>query len=523
MAYFDAVFRLSWPTGLCLLLGPLATLDAQATEVISAAPEKIEVVIYSSAVEFSGDIGDGGPQSGVAMIRETRTVDLPAGVSTLKLIGTAESIIPQTAALEELPGQVTETNFNFDLMGPGELLSKSIGASVHLYRTDKNTGKVTEHSAILRAAPEGIVLEVDGKLTALNCNDPNEKIVFDSIPPTLMAKPTLAVTVTTQEAGRYPLTLSYLVSGLRWRANYVARLNAHANTLDLGAWITLSNQLETTFVDAPVHVMAGDIAFDPSVTMAPPVHSLPVQTNCWRSGRFVGPKTRQSSLAMPMPSPYALEEIAVTAQKRVAMVELGDLKFYTLPEPTTIAARQTKQVRLLDQHAVTFSRIYGFNLREEPDVADTANATTITLRLTNDKKSGLGIPLPGGVVSVFQPDPAGIDVLAGEQGIGNTPIGATVEIPVALSQAVWVQSRVLSDVHYPNAQSAQHRLQVEAQIGNDKDEAVTVELNERSPRIVQESDHHHPVSGKTRWSFTLQAGERRRLVYTVETRPSQDE
>ena len=31
--------------------------------------------------------------------------------------------------------------------------------------------------------------------------------------------------------------------------------------------------------------------------------------------------------------------------------ELGDYKLYTLPEPTTVAARQTKQVAFLDQHA----------------------------------------------------------------------------------------------------------------------------------------------------------------------------
>ena len=57
-----------------------------------------------------------------------------------------------------------------------------------------------------------------------------------------------------------------------------------------------------------------------------------------------------------------VDEIIVTGsrvtRKLAEQGELGDYKIYTLPEPTTVAARQTKQVRFLDQPSVTYERVY---------------------------------------------------------------------------------------------------------------------------------------------------------------------
>ena len=38
--------------------------------------------------------------------------------------------------------------------------------------------------------------------------------------------------------------------------------------------------------------------------------------------------------------------------------QLGDLKLYRVPEPTTVASRQSKQVRLLDRTSIPFTRLY---------------------------------------------------------------------------------------------------------------------------------------------------------------------
>ena len=49
--------------------------------------------------------------------------------------------------------------------------------------------------------------------------------MFDAAPPGLTATPTLSAVVEAPHAGRYVIRLSYLATGLRWSADYVARLS----------------------------------------------------------------------------------------------------------------------------------------------------------------------------------------------------------------------------------------------------------------------------------------------------------
>ena len=79
------------------------------------------------------------------MVSETRTVDVPAGISTIVFRGVADAIVPQTAAIEGLPAALLESNFDYDLLTPGAVIAKSHGERVQLVRTD------TSHRAHDRA------------------------------------------------------------------------------------------------------------------------------------------------------------------------------------------------------------------------------------------------------------------------------------------------------------------------------------------------------------------------------------
>ena len=54
--------------------------------------------------------------------------------------------------------------------------------------------------------------------------------------------------------------------------------------------------------------------------------------------------------------------------QEVQQEQLGDLKLYRVPERTTLASRQSKQVRLMDQSGIPVDTIYGADLGE--DTAD---------------------------------------------------------------------------------------------------------------------------------------------------------
>jgi hypothetical protein len=241
----------------------LAFAAPAVADVVSPAPEAVTVTVYRdrpmSAEQLRSE--DDDDTSGLAMITETRTVDLPAGRTRVSFEGVADEIIPASAKLEGLPGRLIEHDFDYDLLSPGALIERSLGQGVTLRRTNPKTGKVTEEAATLRSGPDGVVVvTAAGGVEALGCGAGPQALVFDHLPPGLADKPTLSVVADTPAAGRYQLKLSYLTVRMSWSADYVARLAPDERSLDLTGWLTLSNRTGDSFAGAPTSVVAGALS-----------------------------------------------------------------------------------------------------------------------------------------------------------------------------------------------------------------------------------------------------------------------
>src|SRR4030095_15355614 len=172
------------------------------SDLVSPGPESVRVTIYrnpdDSVTPYEDEEQydfDYASASGLAMVSETRTVDVPAGTSTIVFRAVADAIVPQTAAIEGLSAAILESNFDYDLLTPGAVIAKSHGEHVQLVRTDTATGRTTARDAILRTGPDGIVLDGDGTTEVLNCSGLNEKLVFPRVPPGLADEPRLSMTV----------------------------------------------------------------------------------------------------------------------------------------------------------------------------------------------------------------------------------------------------------------------------------------------------------------------------------------
>src|SRR5690606_7916058 len=252
------------------------------------------------------------------------------------------------------------------------LMEKSVGEVVRVVRTNPATGEQVEKAAVIRAGGQGTVLEIDGQFEALDCSGQTERVVFDRVPEGLGDQPTLSVRTRAERAGRHTVTLAYLTTGLQWSADYVARLNPTDGTLDLTGWVTLANFGGTGFPDAPVQVVAGTLRKDAGTVPVEPVVRYQ-QNQCWPQGTTtlgsgLEPTYKEDRMEYgapppppPPPAPMAMRsavaEIIVTGNRVARQGELGDYKIYTLPEPTTVAARQTKQVRFLEREGVAYERL----------------------------------------------------------------------------------------------------------------------------------------------------------------------
>jgi len=467
-------------------------------------------------------------KKGLILVTETRTVTLPAGRHTLRFDAVADGLIPQSAAVEGLPGGAIERNYDYALLSPGTLLERSLNQPVGIVRTNRKTGRQTAESAIVRQGPNGVVLQTATGVEALGCSGGAERLVFDHIPAGLSDKPSLSTLIDVPTATTAQLTLSYLAIGVNWQADYVARIAPDGKTLDLTGWLTLVNSSGTSFVDAPTQAVAGKLSRVP--VNIPKADTSAIQRACWpmdttTHGRSPPPPP-PPFLQPPMPVPpvmamagAAREEITVTAQraKLAEQSDLGDYKLYTLPEPVTVAARQTKQVAFLDQKGVVFQRLYVALVDPWTDYEDAGPVRPdVVLRLENKTANGLGKPLPAGALSAFE-TVGGRPAFAGEQAVRDVPVGEPLDLTIGQAMDVRARPRLVADGKHGKNRV---RRTYEVDLSNAKTIPVTFELRQNPDvpmfRVVSEPARHDIRQGQVAWRIPLAPGETRTFRYVIE-------
>ena len=341
----------------------------------------------------------------LALVKDQRTLTLPKGEHSIAFMGVSGKIRPETALLRNTQDHagisIIEQNFDFDLLTPQSLLEKSLGKTIQIVRTNPATGQETTRSAKVLSTVGGLVVEINGQVET----NPEGRFIFSELPPSLRAQPTLTTQVDNKLDGNNRYELSYLTGGLSWSADYVAELTGD-NRLDLASWVTLSNYSDTEYKNANVQLVAGEIN---------QVSSQP------RAERFLA------------------KEMDATVQRAAPLVEdFSEYKLYTLPQKTSLANNQTKQVALFNASSVATNQTLEFSDNRinrysvENNTKEKLNPT-LKLNLTNDKKSNLGMALPKGIVRVYQRDSQGNAQFVGEDSIDHTAENESIALTLGKS------------------------------------------------------------------------------------------
>jgi len=519
------------------LIGALAlaaALPSHAATIASPAPDKVAITLYRD--------GDGpfqslepwqraqAAQKGLILVSETRTVDLPAGRHVIRFDGVAEGLIPQSAAVEGLPGKAIERNYDYALLSPGTLIERSLGQPIKVVRTNRRSGRQQTVDATLLQGPDGLMVRTADGVEALGCSGGPERLVLARAPDGLTDKPSLSTVVDVPSTMRAKLTVSYLALGVNWQADYVAAIHPDGKHLDLTGWLTLVNSGGSRFEDAPTQAVAGKLSRQ--YVRVDRGQAKPIVRACWpMDTTHVGkPPPRPQMAYAPAPPPLPIpavmaragaEEIVVTAQraKLATQSNLGDYKLYTLPEPVTLNARQTKQVAFLDQKNVVFQRLYAVEMDSYNDYDDEDEALIVpdvVLRLENKTANGLGKPLPSGALSAIE-TANGRPAFAGEQAVRDVAVGEPLDLVIGGAMDVRARPRLIEDRAVAKDRV---RRAYEVDLSNAKTVPVTIELrqNPDAPRfkVVSEPARHELRNGKVAWRVTLAPGESRTFRYAIE-------
>ena len=420
---------------------------AQEAALIAEAPHAVSVTVYRAPWRESGSMELNDLQ-GFALITETRTVRLPAGLSRLRFEGVADGIEPVSAIISGLPEGVIEKNRDARILSPAALFESAVGKQVELRRTNRKTGKVERLVGTVLSDANGVTFQSAQGIEALRCSGLPETFSFEPSAD-LSAKPTLSVLVKSHAELTREVTLSYLASGFDWSATYSATLSPDGTSMDLGAWVTLANSNGTGFPQAHTQVVAGRLNRESGEVQPLAMGRYPI-AQCWPRGStsdqppgmmFFNRDRQFKKNVMAAPSPMAmmdarLQEVVVTGA-RVQQEQLGDLKLYRVPETTTVASRQLKQVRLMDRERIPVSTVYGFEVSADDDEEEAQPAHRL-LRTQNTLANHLGLPLPSGMVAVYGQRDGGT-LLQHESKLKDLAVDQEVEIDLGTVPDVEVQ------------------------------------------------------------------------------------
>jgi len=485
---------------------------AQSPDVHASPPTSVAVTIY---------------RDDLALITETRRVELPGGSARIVFDGVLDRVIPQSAVVRGLDKE-RERNFDFDGLNPMSLLWRSIGAVVRVVRTNPGTGAVTEEEATVAAAGDGVTLQFGERVEALGCSGLPEKLVFARIPDGLAARPALSTLVADAPAGAREVTLSYLATGMTWDTDYVVTLDESGTAGDVKAWMTLTNEGEEGFVDATVGGVAGDLSRTFSESTRTGLQRI-ARRACWPMATTTDfppppaappPPPPPPAPAMAMMARDAMEkdEAIIVTGAQIRREELADYQLYLLNERTGVAAKQTKQVMFLHKPNVRFDRVLRFDAGEFD--SEYAEATRVLLRAKNEDARGLGNPLPRGTARVFAPFADRGVLYSGEATVRDTPVGVEWELETGESTDISVEETLLSRTTR-NISGGRERVTERRalEIANATDRQQTVEIGQQisgdSQRISNASARYAMKYGEPTWTLFVPAHGRTTLSYTV--------
>ncbi len=432
----------------------------------------------------------------LALVKDLRLIKLGSGFNRLAFREVSAQIRPETALLRSIDHphgfHLIEQNFDFDLLTPQKLLEKYVGKKVRIVKVHPTTGEETIEEGEVLSVNNGVVLRIGDRIET---GFPG-RIIFDEVPANLRDRPTLVISLNSGTSKKQALQLSYLTSGLGWKADYVAELNHTDEFVDLTGWVTLTNQSGTTYKNAKLQLVAGDVN-----------------------------QVRQD---MQFRQRGMLESKSIVPKSAPAMVEEGLFEYhlYTLQRPTTIADNQTKQVSLLSATKIPVKKEFllkGQDYYYRSSYGDIGQKLKVSVfvEFENKEVSNLGMPLPKGVIRVYKNDKSGNAQFVGEDRIDHTPknekirlkLGDAFDITADKKQTNFKKATAIGK--YSHAYSASF----EVVLKNAKDEEVEVAVHEPIPGDWKMQEESHPhlkvAAGTAEWKIKVPAEGKTKLSYEV--------
>jgi hypothetical protein len=375
------------------------------------------------------------------VVRDVVPMDLQQGVNQVSFVDTTAHLEPDSVILRDPKSgvklHILEQNYRADPISSGLLLSLNEGKEIEFFVREANkpdrivkgkiirSGYVPHNQSAMRrygnqyyqsqmVMAQGTtqpVIEVEGKLRFSLPGEP----IFPALADDTILKPTLDWRIHSDKSVKLDAEICYVTGGMGWEADYNIVLLEKGDLLDLTGWVTIDNQCGKTFAEARLQLIAGDVA--------------KVQEGGERFATGSFEMSRESNDSRPAVTEKAFDEYHL----------------YTLPLPTTLHDRETKQVEFARAAGVKSERFFIYdgvaidqkryrdwtydNIRNDQNFGTQSNPKVWVMReIKNITDNQLGLPLPKGKVRFYRQDDDGKLQFVGEDMIDHTPRDETLRL-----------------------------------------------------------------------------------------------
>lgn len=432
--------------GVLISAQSLAQIDVSANDRTS-----LQMTIYNS--DF-------------AVIRDERSVELAKGDVVIEITDVPRTIQPQTVTMrsDQKNGFLADQqNYRYDLLNRQLLLERFVGRKVKYSRSlleDGTYETVLREGHLLSINPEivmfGDVIEIE----------PEGTISLPSLPSDLRTRPTLVFKGKNSDRGRQKLGLSYHAGGIGWEADYTLVLGKRSN---LSGWLTVHNHSGSDFELSGVRLVAGE------VNKAQP--------------RMM--KGRQS-MAMEAMSDAVLSASLSTPKAA------GDYHSYEYPGEVSLLKNDMTQLHLIEAAGVSAEKIYRLvsQVQRYANESVEEQSPVAVISFDNNRKNDLGVPLPAGVVRVYETQ-SDHELFVGEGRISHEAAGGEVEVEIGRVFDVKVRR---TQTGYRRLGDRAVELAYRLDLSNAKDKPVTVFLEERISgewTVIKQSSKGEEIDART--------------------------
>lgn len=241
-------------------------------------------------------------------------------------------------------------------------------------------------------------------------------------------------------SGRLPVEISYLTSGLSWRAFYLATLQANETKMRLEGFIRVTNVSGEDYENAKVRVVVGQVhLLDRIADLAkrvPPYGRPGVPPGVPRAEDEAAYRTGVMEAKKTM-ARMAAQEVR---PKEIVKEGLSEYFLYTIEGTETIPHGWSKRLPSFDVPEVPVVNLYKY---EEEQYGP---AVTRFISFKNDQAHGLGqTPIPGGLLKVYRGlDAAGHLSFEGQSQFKYIPVGEKVELNLGPVEDVLVRAKPMN-------------------------------------------------------------------------------